>query len=107
MCVFDDKLIVSLVGLDGAYICATDTPADKNSYEVVADMDDLFNYPAFHYTDSIYGGSIWEMAVFNNSLYVSICTGTPENKPDDNTMQSLPLCAQTSMKTEIGIGTLL
>lgn len=91
MCVFDDKLIVSLVGLDGAYICATDNPADKNSYKVVADMDNLFNYPAFHYTDSIYGGSIWEMAVFNNSLYVSICTGTPENKPDDNTMQSFAI----------------
>lgn len=91
MCVFNDKLIVSLVGLDGAYICATDNPSDKDSYEVVADMDDLFNYPAFHYTDSIYGGSIWEMAVFNNSLYVSICTGTPDNKPDDNSMQSFAI----------------
>lgn len=91
MCVFNDKLVVSLVGLDGAYICATDKPSDKDSYEVVADMEDLFNYPAYHYTDSIYGGSIWEMAVFNNSLYVSICTGTPENKPDDNSMQSFAI----------------
>ncbi len=91
MCVFNDKLIVSLIGLEGAYICSTDNPSDANSYEVVADMDDLFNYPAYHYSDSIYGGSIWEMAVYNNSLYVSICTGTPDNKPDENTMQSFAI----------------
>ncbi len=91
MCVFNDKLIVSLIGLEGAYICATDNPSDANSYKVVADMDDLFNYPAYHYSDSIYGGSIWEMAVYNNSLYVSICTGTPDNKPDENTMQSFAI----------------
>ncbi len=91
MCVFNDMLVVSMVGLEGAYICATDNPADKDSFKVVADMEDLFNYPAYHYYDSIYGGSVWDMIEYNNSLYVVLCTGTPDNKPDENTMQSFAM----------------
>ncbi len=91
ICVYEGKLIVSLVGMDGAYICESDNPSDPDSFKVIADMDDLFNYPAYHYTDSIYGGSIWDMAEFNNSLYVVVCTGTPENKPDKNSMQSFAI----------------
>ena len=91
MCVFNDMLVVSMVGLDGAYICATDTPTDKDSFKIVADMDDLFNYPAYRYYDSIYGGSVWDMVEYNNSLYVTLCTGTPDNKPDDNSMQSFAM----------------
>lgn len=88
---FGDKLIMSFVGLDGAYITMTDEPSNPDSYEVIADMDDLFNYPAYRYCDSIYGGSIWDIAEYNNSIYVSICTGTPENMPDSNTMQSFAI----------------
>lgn len=88
---FENKLIISLVGLEGAYICESENPEDLDSFKVIATMSDMFNYPAYRYQDSIYGGSIWDMAVYNGSLYVSICTGTPENKPDDNTMQSFAL----------------
>lgn len=88
---FENKLIISLVGLEGAYICESDNPEDPDSFKVIATMSDMFNYPAYRYQDSIYGGSIWDMAAYNDSLYVSICTGTPENKPDDNTMQSFAL----------------
>lgn len=88
---FENKLIISLVGLEGAYICESDNPEDPDSFKVIATMSDMFNYPAYRYQDSIYGGSIWDMATYNGSLYVSICTGTPENKPDDNTMQSFAL----------------
>lgn len=91
MCVYQDKLVVSLVGLNGAYICETSTPSDPDSFKVIADMDDLFNYPAYHYSDSIYGGSVWDMVEFNKSLYVVLCTGTPDNKPDSNTMQSFAM----------------
>ena len=91
MCVFNDQLVVSMVGLEGAYICATSTPWDKDSFKVVADMEDLFNYPAYRYYDSIYGGSVWDMVEYNDALYVSLCTGTPDNKPDDNSMQSFAL----------------
>ena len=88
---FENKLIINLVGLEGAYICESDNPEDPDSFKVIATMSDMFNYPAYRYQDSIYGGSIWDMAAYNGSLYVSICTGTPENKPDNNTMQSFAL----------------
>ena len=67
------------------------TDDHEKGFTTIATQEDLFNYPAYHFSDSIYGGSIWEMEVFNDSLYVSLCTGTPENKPDDNTMQSFAI----------------
>lgn len=101
MCVYNDELIVSSVAIVGknedgtpkfgAQIYSTKTPEDPNSFQVIATQEQLFNYPAFHFTDSIYGGSIWEIVEFNDKLYVSICTGTPENRPNDTTMQSFAL----------------
>ncbi|MEE1219452.1 MAG: dockerin type I repeat-containing protein, partial [Ruminococcus sp.] len=85
------QLIISINGLEGAYIAASSDPSAEGSFKVVGDVEDMFNYPAYHYYDSIYGGSVWDMIEYNNSLYVSLCTGTPDNKPDDNTMQSFAL----------------
>lgn len=94
MCVYKDELIVSCVmkNKDGVFapqICSTTDP--EKGFTVIATQDDLFDYPAFHFSDSIYGGSIWEIVEFNDKLYVSICTGTPDNMPDENTMQSFAL----------------
>lgn len=58
---------------------------------MIATDKELFDYPAYHYTDSIYGGSIFDMTQYGKSLYVTICTGTPENATDYNTMQSFAL----------------
>ena len=96
MCVYKDELIVSCVtknanGEFEAQIYSTKTPDDRESFKVIATQAQLFNYPAFHFSDSIYGGSIWEIVKFNNKLYVSICTGTPENMPAENTMQSFAI----------------
>ncbi len=92
MTVFDGKFIASCVGLKGPYILeSTDPSAGQSSFKKIATMQDLFNYPAYHFTDSIYGGSIWEMVEFNNSLYVALCTGTLENKPDEKSMQSFAI----------------
>lgn len=91
MCVYDDKLIISCINTEGAVICESDNPEDPESFRIIARDADLFNYPAYHYTDSIYGGSIFDMAQYGERLYVSICTGTPENAPDSNTMQSFAL----------------
>lgn len=92
ICVFDDKLTISCMGLEGAFIATSENPSEgQEAFKKVANMDDLFNYPAYRYCDSIYGGSIWDMIEYNDRLYVSICTGTPENMPDDNTMQSFAL----------------
>ena len=89
LCQFGDYLVVSMVTLEGPQILISDNPSlGQEAFTVIADQEALFDYPAYHFPDSIYGGSIWEMVDYNGSLYVSICTGTPENKPDDNTMQS-------------------
>ncbi len=95
MCVYDGKLVISNVYMDsttgksGATILESSDPS--SGFTQIAESEDLFNYPAYRYKDSIYGGSIWDMAEYNGHLYVSICTGTPENAPDDNTMQSFAI----------------
>ena len=95
MCVYNGKLVISNVfadattGESGATILASSNPSE--SFTVIASQDDLFDYPAYTYRDSIYGGSVWDMVEYNGHLYVSICTGTEENAPDDNTMQSFAI----------------
>lgn len=95
MCVYHDQLVISNVTMDSttgessATLLISSDP--EKGFTQIADSSALFNYPAYRYSDSIYGGSIWDMAEYNNSLYVSICTGTEDNMPDSNTMQSFAL----------------
>lgn len=95
MCVYNGKLVISNVfadattGKSGATILASSNPSE--GFTVIASQSDLFDYPAYTYRDSIYGGSVWDMVEYNGHLYVSICTGTEDNMPDDNTMQSFAL----------------
>ena len=98
MCVYNNELVISNVymnaatGESGALILASSNPSEgKSSFRTIATQADMFNYPAYRYTDSIYGGSVWDMAEYNGHLYVSICTGTPDNAPDDNSMQSFAI----------------
>lgn len=92
LCEFNGQLIISTVTMDGPKILSASEPwLGQEAFTEIADYDDLFGYPAYHFVDSIYGGSIWEMVDFNGSLYVSLCTGTPENMPDSSTMQSFAL----------------
>lgn len=91
MCIFDNKLIISCVSSKGSVICESEMPENQDSFKVIATDKELFNYPAYHYCDSIYGGSIFDMTQFGKSLYVSICTGTPQNAKDHNTMQSFAI----------------
>lgn len=95
MCVYQDQLVISNVTMDAttgkssATLLISSDP--KKGFTQIADSESLFNYPAYRYADSIYGGSIWDMVEYNNSLYVSICTGTLDNMPNKNTMQSFAL----------------
>lgn len=95
MCVYQDQLVISNVTMDaatgksGATLLISSDP--EKGFTQIADSESLFNYPAYRYADSIYGGSIWDMVEYNNSLYVSICTGTLDNMPNKNTMQSFAL----------------
>lgn len=92
LCAYKDYLIVSMVTLGGAQILVSQNPSEgQEAFTVIAEQEDLFDYPAYHFPDSIYGGSIWEMVEYNDDLYVSICTGTPDNKPDEYTMQSFAI----------------
>lgn len=95
MCVYQDQLVISNVTMDaatgksGATLLISSDP--EKGFTQIADSESLFNYPAYRYADSIYGGGIWDMVEYNNSLYVSICTGTLDNMPNKNTMQSFAL----------------
>lgn len=95
MCVYQDQLVISNVAMDAATGKSSATLLISSDLEKgftqIADSESLFNYPAYRYADSIYGGSIWDMVEYNNSLYVSICTGTLDNMPNKNTMQSFAL----------------
>ena len=95
MCVYNDQLVISNVTMDAATGKSSATllisSDPEKGFTQIADSDSLFNYPAYRYSDSIYGGSIWDMVEYNNSLYVSICTGTDDNMPNNNTMQSFAL----------------
>ena len=95
MCVYNDQLVISNVTMDAATGKSSATllisSDPEKGFTQIADSDSLFNYPAYRYADSIYGGSIWDMVEYNNSLYVSICTGTEDNMPNKNTMQSFAL----------------
>ena len=95
MCVYQDQLVISNVTMDAttgkssATLLISSDP--EKGFTQIADSESLFNYPAYRYADSIYGGSIWDMVEYNNSLYVSICTGTLDNMPNKNTLQSFAL----------------
>ena len=95
MCVYQDQLVISNVTMDAATGKSSATllisSDPEKGFAQIADSESLFNYPAYRYADSIYGGSIWDMVEYNNSLYVSICTGTLDNMPNKNTMQSFAL----------------
>ena len=116
MTVFQDRLVISCVGFDAnpyITISKTSDPADgfvKIASAYVEDplatdnymkpdpnpeKGELLGYPACRITDSIYGGSIWEMAEFDGRLYVAICTGTQDlsdgKKPGNAPMQSFAL----------------
>ena len=81
LAVMNNELIASMIGAQGAYIVASSDPsAGADSFRTIATQQDLLNYPAYHYTDNIFGGAIWDMVTFNNRLYITVVTGTANNK---------------------------
>lgn len=70
------KLALSTISEDGASIVASANPSEgQESFKTIATQEDLLDYPAYHYTDAIFGGSIWDMIAFNGKLYISVVTG--------------------------------
>lgn len=79
--VINGMLAVSMISETGASIVASETPsAGESSFKTIATQEDLLDYPAYHYTDAIFGGSIWDMIAFNGKLYITVVTGKGGNK---------------------------
>lgn len=75
------QLIASMIGADGAYIVASSDPSSgADSFKTIATQQDLLDYPAYHYTDNIFGGAIWDMVGFNGRLYITVVTGKSGGK---------------------------
>lgn len=75
LAVLNNQLIASMIGPKGAYIVASSNPsAGADSFTTIATQQDLLDYPAYHYTDGIFGGAIWDMAAFNGKLYITVVT---------------------------------
>ena len=79
--VVGDSLIASMIGNNGAYIVASTEPSKgESSFKTIATQQDMLDYPAYKYTDSIFGGSVWDMVSFNDKLYFTVVTGKDGNK---------------------------
>lgn len=91
--VYNDALIAGCLDTDGVFLCASENPsAGEESFKVIANMDDLFNYPAYHRSDVNGGGGIYQVIEYNDKLYVVICTGSPQNKNEQTgTMQTFAI----------------
>lgn len=101
--VYKDMLVATMIGNNGAYMVASKNPSEgPESFETICTQQDLLDYPAYHYMDSIFGGSIWDIIEYNDKLYITVVTGKNGNKqafalfsgePDENGEWSFDLIA--------------
>lgn len=81
LAVYQDMLVATMIGNNGAYMVASKNPSEgPDSFEVIGTQEDFLDYPAYHYTDSIFGGSIWDIIEYNNKLYITVVTGKNGDK---------------------------
>ena len=74
-------LIASMIGDNGTYMVASKNPSEgQASFETICTQEDLLDYPAYMYNDSIFGGAIWDMVGFNDKLYLTVVTGKAGKK---------------------------
>lgn len=100
---YKGMLVATMIGNNGAYMVASSNPsAGQDSFETICTQEDLLDYPAYHYMDSIFGGSIWDIIEYNGKLYITVVTGKNGNKqafalfsgePDENGEWSFDLIA--------------
>lgn len=77
----------------GAFLAASSNPsAGQDSFHVIADMDDLFGYPAIKRSDANGGGGIYQVIEYNNALYVVICAGDAASRnPETGTLRGFAI----------------
>ncbi len=100
---YKGMLVATMIGNNGAYMVASSNPSEgQESFKTICTQEDLLDYPAYHYMDSIFGGSIWDIIEYNDKLYVTVVTGKNGNKqafalfsgqPDENGDWSFDLIA--------------
>ncbi|MBQ7123697.1 MAG: hypothetical protein IJO01_03690 [Oscillospiraceae bacterium] len=74
---YKGALVTGGIRPEGAYIAISKDPsAGQDSFVEIAQMEDLFNYPAYRRDDVNGGGGIYQVIEYNESLYVVICTGS-------------------------------
>ena len=90
--VFRDHLVTGGIEAEGSFIAISADPgAGDESFVRIAEMEDLFDYPAFHRTDVNAGGGIYQVLEFNDSLYVVVCSGSADTLNDKGTLRSFAL----------------
>ena len=90
--VFDDCLVTGGVEKDGSFIAISKDPSKgQDSFVRIAEMDDLFNYPAIHRADVNAGGGIYQIVEYNGSLYAAVCAGTADTRNDKGTLRSFSI----------------
>lgn len=76
---FRGALVTGGIRPEGAYIAISADPSKgQDSFVEIAQMEDLFNYPAYRRNDVNGGGGIYQVIEYNNSLYVVVCTGSED-----------------------------
>lgn len=89
---FKDAMIAGCLDTNGVFLCASKDPsAGQDSFSVIADMADLYDYPAYHRSDVNGGGGIYQVIEYNDALYVVICTGTADSKNEKGTLQTFAI----------------
>lgn len=96
MAVYDGKLVISNVGVDGGYLLISDNPS--KGFTKIATQSDLFNYPAVHYKDSVYGGGIWEIVEYKGAS-TSPCAPARPPRAWATICARSPSCAATAPAT--------
>ena len=81
LAVYQNMLVATMIGNSGAYMVASENPSEgQDSFKTICTQEDLLDYPAYHYMDSIFGGSIWDIIEYNNKLYITVVTGKNGDK---------------------------
>ena len=90
--VFRDHLVTGGIEAEGSFIAiSADPSAGQESFVRIAEMEDLFNYPAYHRTDVNAGGGIYQTIEYNDSLYVVVCSGSADTINDKGTLRSFAI----------------
>ena len=90
--VYKDHLVTGGIEAEGSFIAiSADPSAGQDSFVRIAEMEDLFDYPAYHRTDVNAGGGIYQTIEYNDSLYVVVCSGSADTLNDKGTLRSFAI----------------